>query len=142
MLTKEGVAALLQVKAQKLAEPESLDMGCWIQTETDTPCGTVSCIAGQLIINKFIEENGTDSDLRNLETKGYPSQVAYKILGFRKDEWDIPFKLFHRNQWPADFYRAYANAAESSKKRAEILGQVIDYFIAQHYKPKEVTEDA
>lgn len=142
MLTKEGVAALLQVKAQKLAEPESLNMGVWVQTECDTPCGTVSCIAGQLIINKFIEENGADSNLNDLTFEDYPSQDASKILGFRKDEGDITDTLFHKSHWPADFYYAYAKAAENSRERAKILGQVIDHFIKAHYKSDEEIENA
>lgn len=142
MLTKEGVEALLRVKAQKLAEPESLDMGVWIQTESDTPCGTVSCIAGQLIINKFIEENSADNlNLNNLIVDS-PSRDAYKILGFTEDEWDIPHGLFHRNRWSDNFYYAYAKAESGSKERSETLGRVIDHFIAQHYKPEEVTENA
>jgi hypothetical protein len=142
MLTKEGVEALLQVKAQKLAEPESLNMGVWIQTECDTPCGTVSCIAGQLIINKFIEENSADSNLNDLALEAYASQAASKILGFTDDEWNITEDLFHRNYWPVDLHNAYARAAENSKERAEILGQVIDQFIKAHYKPEEKTKNA
>ena len=142
MLTKEGVAALLQVKAQKLAEPESLNMGVWVQTECDTPCRTVSCIAGQLIINKFIEENGADSNLNDLTFEGYPFQDASKILGFRKDEGDITDTLFYTGHWTADFYYAYAKAAENSRERAKILGQVIDHFIKAHYKSDEEIENA
>ena len=143
MLTKEGVEALLKVKAQKLSEPESLDMGVWIQTESDTSCGTVSCIAGQLIINKFIEEDITSLLLlKGLTLESSVSQAAYQILGFTKDEWDIPLYLFHKNHWPDNFYYDYAKAAPNSKERAEILGQVIDWFIETNYKPKEVIENA
>ena len=141
MLTTAGVEALLQVKAQKLAEPESLNMGVWVQTECDTPCGTVSCIAGQLIINKFIEENGADSNLNDLTFENSPSQAASKILGFRKDEEDITDTLFHTGHWPADFYYAY-KAAENSREQAKILGQVIDHFIKAHYKSDEEIENA
>ena len=141
MLTTAGVEALLQVKAQKLAEPESLNMGVWVQTECDTPCGTVSCIAGQLIINKFIEENGADSNLNDLTFENSPSQAASKILGFRKDEEDITDTLFHTGHWSADFYYAY-KAAENSREQAKILGQVIDHFIKAHYKSDEEIENA
>ena len=143
MLTKEGVEALLKVKAQKLSEPESLDMRVWIQTETDTPCGTVSCIAGQLIINKFIEEDITSLLLlKGLTFESSVFQAAYQILGFTKDERNIPLNLFHREHWPDNFYYDYAKAASNSKKRAEILGQVIDWFIETNYKPEGVTENA
>ena len=54
MLTKEGVEALLKVKAQKLSEPESLDMATCVKTNGSGY--TVSCTAGQLVINYLASE--------------------------------------------------------------------------------------
>jgi hypothetical protein len=142
MLTKEGVEALLLVKAQKLKQPESLDMGAWIECN---PCGTVSCIAGQIVINKFAS-NG-DINLRHLEQEslrklgGY-ANAAGNILGFSKGQWETYFELFHKRHWPEKFYYAYVEEKAGSKERAEILGQMIDWFIETNYKPEEVIENA
>lgn len=50
MLTAEGVAALLKVKEQKLAAPESLIMSDYLTQERTI---NRSCIGGQLILNRY-----------------------------------------------------------------------------------------
>lgn len=99
MLTKEGVEALLKVKAQKLATPKSLNMATWIKTNGSGY--TVSCIAGQLVINYLASEKRLEPNFIKQKTfeewtaKSYLiKDTANKILGFAEDDWEGTASLF------------------------------------------------
>ena len=101
MLTKEGVEALLKVKAQKLSEPESLDMATWVKTECNGSGYTFSCIAGQLVINYLASEKRLEPNFIKQKTfeewtaKSYLiKDTANKILGFAEDDWEGTASLF------------------------------------------------
>jgi hypothetical protein len=147
MLTADGVKALLKVKAQKLARPDNLNMATWIKTECNGSGYTVSCIAGQLVINSLAAETGLEPNnikqetFKELTAKDY-LDTANKILGFAEDDWEGTASLFDKVCWTEEFKQAYNKAARGSKERAEILGQVIDWFIETNYKPEEVLTNA
>ena len=149
MLTAAGVEALLKVKEQKLSEPESLDMATWVKTECNGSGYTVSCTAGQLVINYLASEERLEPNFIKQKTfeewtaKSYLiKDTANKILGFAEDDWEGTASLFDKVCWPEEFKQAYNKARGYSKERAEILGQVIDWFIKTNYKPEEVIENA
>ena len=124
-------------------------MATWVKTECNGSGYTFSCIAGQLVINYLASEKRLEPNFIKQKTfeewtaKSYLiKDTANKILGFAEDDWEGTASLFDIVCWPEEFRHAYKKARGYSKERAEILGQVIDWFIKTNYKPEEVIENA
>lgn len=144
MLTAEGVQALLKVKEQKLAHPETLTMNSY--TESSYQCGTVSCIGGQLVLNQPEYAGGC---LEAVEKAVYAKSLfkveAAKILGFdieeREDDRRVVESLFHISDWPEQLKQKWNCRSCQAAESAQIVAERIDLFIAEHYKPEEEVEN-
>lgn len=140
MLTAEGVAALLKVKEQKLAAPESLIMSDYLTQERTI---NRSCIGGQLILNrygikKFIEAEKYDMGVHILAA----SILGISLTVEEAEANPITDELFHVSRWSDDLKDSWFKEEKYSLKRAQIVAEVIDRFISKHYKLEEVKEDA
>lgn len=148
MLTAAGVEALLKVKKQKLADPETLEMASY--TGSNHLCKTVSCIGGQIVLNQPEYEG---MSLEEVEQAVYEKTTfkvaAASILGFdievEKVDKTVVDSLFHTSAWPYPFRDRYSSLVEdySSKPSdfAKLVAERIDLFIAEHYK-EENTDNA
>jgi len=128
MLTTEGIEALQKVKEQILSEPQKFDMGQWVNIHPE--CGTVACIAGWLVLNKF----GVEEFRRMANEPGGISvkQEADKIIGCNGG------RLFYTCAWPEylkDEYESKEGEYELVGK-AELAVKAIDWFIKLN-KPKD-----
>ena len=145
MLTAAGVEALLKVKEQKLADPDSLVM----HTFRD-PFGA-TCIAGQLILNEYGVEKLEEAEKEVFGCR----KVASSILGihfkrwgeegsetdsiFYKQYWDTD-SLFYKQDWDNDLFDRWQRST-SSEERAQIVAEVIDRFISKYYNKGEQNAD-
>jgi hypothetical protein len=88
-------------------------------TQTVPSCGIVGCIAGwTVLIHDGVENYNTQINIpiRALELLQLPMETGNS-------------RLFHVSKWPMAQQNAYC-AAKSQRKRAQIIGQVIDLFVA------------
>lgn len=141
-LKPKAIQLLLRVKAHILEEPRRLNMSEWKQTafpgmivkdgyehglnaskhhqlltaKTAPPCGTVGCIAGWVCLL-----SGADYPIFGGQAAAY--------LGVEEHHLE---PLFYPRKWPNKTrFRQYLNA-RSQRRRAQIVGRVIDEFIAAH----------
>lgn len=142
MLTAEGAKALLKVKEQKLAHPESLVMHSYFK---ETESGVCTCIGGQLILNKY----GLDKLRETSEVPHNCHVLASSILGMpvtkeEVEEYRTPDtdKLFYVSYWSESLRNSWHEAEEYSPERALVVAEVIDKFVATHYKTEKETENA
>jgi hypothetical protein len=142
MLTAEGVKALLEVKEQKLAHPESLVMHSYLQ---ETESGICTCIGGQLILNKY----GLDKLRETSEVPCNCHVLASSILGMPVTKEEIyedrtldTDKLFYVSCWSESLINSWDEEEEYSPERALVVAEVIDKFVATHYKTEKETENA
>lgn len=146
MLTAAGVEALLKVKEQKLANPDSLAMGTFL-------CGTVSCIAGQLILNQPEYKEMTWQQITSAvyDTSSFTVEAG-KILGFDLEDVDLEDEddkegkyqqilasLFFTGCWPETLREKYRQLFTnlddySSGNVAQLVAERIDQFIEEHYQ--------
>lgn len=119
---------LLQVKAEILADPASLDMD-----EYFSACGTRMCIAGRLAHNAGWRTTGIrhgkwmEHDSRGMIYT--VEQVASMILGVPEREAQ---NLFHVIGWPLDLRFRYDMQVYAEAK-AKIAAEMIDHFIASQF---------
>lgn len=137
MLTAEHKAALLKVKEQKLANPHTLIMHTYLE---ETELYPRSCIAGQLILNKY----GLDNLRETSEISFNCHSLASSILGMPLTKEEIEGdkspetdKMFYLSCWSETLIDSWDDTEEYSLERAIIVAKVIDEFIAQHYKEEE-----
>lgn len=134
MLTAEGVKALIEVKEHKLAHPESLVMDFFFQ---ESESGVCTCIAGQLILNKY----GLDK-LRETSKDSHNCHVlASSILGIPITKEEVEEnrtldtdELFCVSCWSDSLSDSWDETEKYSLERALLMAEVIDEFIATHYK--------
>jgi hypothetical protein len=137
MLTAAGVEALLKVKEQKLADPDSLVM----YTFRD-PFGA-TCIAGQLILNEYGVEKLEEAEEMHFGCH----KLASSILGipFKRsdpDEERVTDSLFYKQDWDNDLFDRWQRSPFfSSEERAQIVAEVIDRFISKYYNKGEQNAD-
>lgn len=137
MLTAAGVEALLKVKEQKLANPDSLAMGTFLY-------GTVSCIAGQLILNQPEYKEMTWQQITSaVYDKSSFTVEAGTILGFDLEDKDdmecenrqILDSLFFTECWPETLREKYERIPPlATSYYAELVAERIDQFIEEHYQ--------
>lgn len=131
---------LLKVKQHILDEPRRLWMGQWqvravpgkriegfwdtefsfrtvtLDEKTAPPCGTAGCIAGWTDMLSFrTRPRGVSAESRAIKKLAITELQAAQ--------------LFYVDSWPRKFREEYS-AAKTAKRRARIVGQVIDDFIA------------
>lgn len=131
-----NVELLQQIKAHILAEPDAFRMDTW-------SCGTAHCIAGwalRLTNDPVVNPNAEAWEQRTLSERE-PGEKAAEILGVStEDDGDMDEddffdettseakRLFHVNQWPAEFERRY-ELANGRTERAITAAERIDHFI-------------
>ena len=135
MLTAAGVEALLKVKEQKLADPDSLVM----YTFRDSFGAT--CIAGQLILNEYGVEKLEEAEKEVFGCR----KVASSILGIHFKRSDLnegseTDSLFYKQDWDNDLFDRWQRST-SSEERAQIVAEVIDRFISKYYNKGEQNAD-
>lgn len=133
MLTAEGVKALLKVKEQKLAHPESLVMHDYF---LETESGICTCIGGQLILNKY----GLDKLRETSKVLCNCHVLASSILGMPVTKEEVEDdrtldtdKLFYLSCWSESLRDSWNEEEEYSPERALVVAEVIDEFVATHY---------
>lgn len=84
---------MLRVAAAIESEPERFDMGCWIESSSETLCGTVGCIAGTAVAVDLGREPLISTHLIGILIE----QRAAKLLGLDYHE---AAQLFtNRDEW-------------------------------------------
>lgn len=129
-MKKLNVKLLRKVQKHILAEPRRLNMNVVVgKVDTsESPCGTVGCIAGWTCILSGVPE--ADTDLRK----------AQSLLGLTREQRDRLFAeprygledydgTSYEAVWPKSFARRYENA-RTQKTMAKIAAGRIDHFIA------------
>lgn len=131
MLTKTGVEALLKVKEQKLADPDSLVM----HTFRDSFGAT--CIGGQLILNEYGVEKLEEAEGIHFGCHKLASSILVKpFKRFDPDEERVTDSLFYWAAWDNDLVDRWQHSI-SSDERAQIVAEVIDRFIDTYYQEEE-----
>lgn len=107
--------------------PTALDMGTWLEP-ANTPCNTVGCFAGHLVVSAFpkLDPRGWNvvrlpGDSRAKQV----SEVARKLLGLSDKQ---STRLFAAGYWPTQFYDRY-NTRKTPKARARVLRQRIEHWM-------------
>ena len=147
MLTAAGVEVLLKVKEQKLANPETLEMGSFARSNHLGK--TVSCIGGQIVLNQPEYEG---MSLEEVEQAVYEKTTfkvaAASILGFDIEVEKVDKtvdSLFYILFWPYPLRDRYSSLVKDCSSKpsdfAKLVAERIDLFIAEHYK-EENTDNA
>lgn len=116
---------LLKVKAAILAEPKTFQMWQWVETDSDSPCGTSACIAGHAVaIDRGMKRlNGLLSMDESIESKGCQ---ALELTPKQANT------LFFRVHWPTNFSEDYEDEMDNGSAigMAQSAAARIDHFIA------------
>jgi len=113
---------LLKVKEAILANPDHFDMSFWA-------CGTTACICGWTA--KLAGEYGKLRQMLDYPddlTENYPAELGARLL--KIDVWQAE-QLF-LSGWPRHFLEKYTDAQGDRVKRAQVVAEVIDDFIAHN----------
>ena len=123
-----------RVKAAILANPETLNMQTWGSQDSDSPCGTVGCLAG--FCDWLMAVDGRKHTLfaksgklnRCFSEDAEPLVIgnAREFLGITDPQSRI---LFFTWEWPSRFAEDY-DYTDSPSQRAAVLVRRIDHFIA------------
>jgi hypothetical protein len=127
MLTTAGVEALLKVKEQKLADPDSLVMHTYLDHFGAT------CIGGQLILNKYGMQRLKEAEQIDFECHKLAGSIVGIPFEGDPDNQRITDSLFHRLYWDKDLYNRWQNST-TANERAQIVAEVINRFIAKNYQ--------
>lgn len=122
------VAALLRrVCKRVLEEPRRVDMSSWVSKnhfDGGPPCGTVGCIAGWAIMDRWSKKKLTkltDGDV--LEMQVGAARNFAKLIGV--DPWSPLFKsLVYVESWPEPFRSRYVRAEAKNSPRLRALATV------------------
>lgn len=129
-MTKVKRNRRLLLKTAKRIEtvPESYDQANWYRRTDESPCGTVACLAGELIIcSAPTVEEGVKLLRDRYHLPDFPgtSEYAANLAGLTEIEAD---KLFCEdvNDWPDPFVERYVSA-ETQRERASAAADLLRY---------------
>ena len=111
---------LLKVKEAILANPEHFDMSLWA-------CGTAACICGWTAklageYDKLREMLDSPFDI----PENYPAKLGARLLKIDVEQAEALFL----SGWPVHFLERYTDAEGDRVKRAQVVAEAIDDFIA------------
>lgn len=121
-------AELLNAAANRIeAIPESYDQTTEGREDARSPCGTVSCMAGEIVIcSQPTVEMGL-SELWRLRSKGisYVCDAARELTGLTRDEIPAPIFGIDASVWPepygSDWFAARGNIYGKAAAAAAFL---------------------
>lgn len=143
-----NVKRLRKIQKQILAEPDQFCMAEWLDSNPASSCGTTACIAGWACwlfdpqyrkkyreIEKLRQKNEIipDSAITDLEWEYDYREHAKDILSIDDDQ--LAETLFFVNDWTTNFRNLYI-AANTSKGKAFVASNYIDYFIEKYRNTK------
>jgi len=112
---------LLLKTAKRIEEiPESYNQGEWVAESNHSPCGTVACLAGEIII---CSERSMKKGIEKLFEASYDGisdldvpDLAVKLAGL---DYDDQFKLFYSPvQWPNKIGKGFNKKKQRAKAKA------------------------
>ena len=108
--------------------PESYDQNEWAARSRKSPCGTVACLAGEIIIcSERRVEDGIKKLFMALEDQGqhgFVDDVAGDLAGF--DYSEIYDLFYEAGTWPEPFLSRYYKA-KTQRGRANAAAALLRY---------------
>lgn len=116
---------LLLKTAKRIEEiPESYDQSTWVEHSDKSPCGTVACLAGELIICSERKVTAGIEKLWAIElSPKLVSTAAAESAGLDHEE---RMRLFLDARWPKPFSTRYSRA-RSQRGRANAAAALLRY---------------
>lgn len=114
---------LLLKTAQRIEDvPESYDQRTFVANSEKSPCGTVSCLAGEIII---ASERSVKKGVEKLWNTRGPANLAGELAGFDSYE---SFALFGSSAagWPAPFADKWYKA-KTQRTKAKAAAALLRY---------------
>lgn len=97
------------------AEPKRLNMGTWLSPSNTSPCGTVGCLFGWVVM---------------LEEPKHQNATIYSSAQELLQLDDLQAgNLALVGYWPKPLRVKYRNRGNTPRQRANILGQRVEHFI-------------
>lgn len=115
---------LLLKAAQRIEEfPESYSQAVFAGHSKVAPCGTVACLAGEIVICSEPTTVAGIKLLWELDGRDEVGSYAQEVAGLTDEE---EYALFYESQyWPEPFGEQFINA--SSKERPSIAARLLRY---------------
>jgi hypothetical protein len=118
----------LLLKTAKRIErfPESYDQATWAGKSNTAPCGTVACLAGEIVICSERTVKKGIAKLFDLDVKGSPGVSGYAEAVAGIAEWESQYLFFDVDSWPKPFGANYLRA-KTRRGRARAAAALLRY---------------
>lgn len=119
-------ARLLNKAADRIESiPESYSQTTFKERSADAPCGTVACLAGEIII---CSERSTAKGLKTLHSTPLRDVwlKAARLAGLTDDEADVLFNTSYGWTWPTKFSERFDHA-KTKKQEAKVAASLLRY---------------
>jgi hypothetical protein len=109
---------LLLKTAKRIEEvPESYRQGEWVANDDRSPCGTVACLAGEIVICSEPSVKKGIVKLREVaRTKEHVAGAAIRLAGLNEQDEETLF--YHPRQWPNGIGRGFNKESQAGKAKA------------------------
>ena len=124
MMMKRNRRLLLKTAKRIEEVPESYNQAVWADKDYKSPCGTVACLAGEMIIcSERSLRKGLDL-LWDANDIGQVPDTAQRMAGLTDDEASDLF--YSTNWWPTRFHNRYERAS-TQRGRAKVAAALLRY---------------
>lgn len=126
-MTKRNKRLLLKTAKRIEEVPESYNQGEWIGSSNRSPCGTVACLAGEIIIcSAPTIEKGIRKLHDTFYGEGRVADTALRLAGLHYDDEDTLF--YSPRHWPNKIGKGFGrkNKIGKAKAAAELLRYLAD----------------
>lgn len=110
---------LLLKTAKRIEEiPESYNQNEWIADSNRSPCGTVACLAGEIIIcsERSVKAGVNKLSYIHFETPDTVAATAIKLAGLNEDDKDALF--YSPGTWPNKIGKGFRQKSKAGKAKA------------------------
>jgi hypothetical protein len=113
---------LLLKTAKRIEEiPKSYNQDTWCELDDEAPCGTVACLAGEIII---CSERKTQDGIDKLHRTSSVGVAARNLAGL--NFWEGHALFYSPSSWPESFSDRYFRA-KSQRGRANAAADLLRY---------------
>lgn len=120
---------LLLKTAKRIKEvPESYNQGEWVADDDRSPCGTVACLAGEIVIcsERSVKAGIEKLNLIHFESNDSVADVAVELAGLEEEDADVLF--YSPKTWPNRIGKGFGkkNKVAKAHAAAELLRYLAD----------------
>lgn len=142
-LTNYTISEMEALKERIKARADAFNMSLWVGMKDlcdgdtvpePTPCNTVCCLAGDVLIHHGYKMacRSVGSPVLFVDRENRAIEVCDEAARMLQISHTQASSLFYTNQWPTPFRYAYGRA-ESNRERANIACDRINHFLKNGY---------